>query len=29
MVVEVTEPQRVLPIGEPEVEHQVWVLKVN
>ncbi len=29
MVVEVTDPQRVLPIGEPEVEHQVWVLEVK
>ena len=29
VVVEVTDPQRVLPIGEPEVEHQVWVLKIN
>ena len=28
-VVAVTDPQRVLPIGEPEVEHQVWVLKIN
>ena len=28
-IVEATEPQHVLPIGEPEVEHQVWVLRVN
>ena len=28
-IVEATEPQHVLPIGEPEVEHQVWVLRVS
>lgn len=28
-VVEATEPEHVLPTGEPEVEHQVWVLRVN
>lgn len=28
-IVEATEPEHVLPIGEPEVEHQVWVLRVN
>ena len=28
-LVEVTEPQHVLPKGEPEVQHQVWVFRVN
>ena len=28
-VVVATEPEHVLPIGEPEVEHQVWVLRVT
>lgn len=28
-VVEATEPEHVLPVGEPEVEHQVWVLRVS
>jgi SAM-dependent methyltransferase len=28
-IVEATEPHHVLPIGEPEVEHQVWVLRVS
>lgn len=28
-VVETTEPQHVLPIGEPEVKHQVWVLQIK
>ncbi len=28
-IVEATEPKHVLPIGEPEVEHQVWVLRVS
>ena len=27
-VIEATNPQRAMPVGEPEVEHQVWVLKV-
>ena len=26
---EPTDPQRVLPIGEPEVEHQAWVLGIS
>lgn len=28
-VIEVTNPRRAMPIGEPEVEHQIWVLKVT
>ncbi len=28
-IVEATEPEHVLPVGEPEVEHQVWVLRVS
>ena len=28
-VVEATKPEHVLPTGEPEVEHQVWVLRVS
>ena len=28
-IVEATEPVHVLPIGEPEVEHQVWVLRIS
>lgn len=28
-VVEATNPRRAMPIGEPEVQHQIWVLKVN
>ena len=28
-IVEATEPRHVLPVGEPEVEHQVWVLRVS
>ena len=28
-VIEATIPQRAMPIGEPEVEHQIWVLRVT
>ncbi len=28
-IVEATDPQHVMPTGEPDVEHQVWVLRVN
>ena len=28
-VIEATSPRRAMPIGEPEVEHQIWVLKVS
>lgn len=28
-IIEATEPKSVLPVGEPEVEHQVWVLRVS
>ena len=28
-VIEATDPRRAMPIGEPGVEHQIWVLKVT
>ena len=28
-VIESTDPRRLMPIGEPELEHRVWVLKVT
>ena len=28
-IVDGTEPEHLLPKGEPELEHRFWVLKVN